>query len=167
MTKVKITKNGNILLKDVRLSFPSIFERSVFEGKEGKYQATFLLPKEDEKGKALIDKLIKEKLQEAKLKVSREKLFIKDGNDIFEEKGYEGYEDHWALKCSTDKDQFQIMDRDGQTLESKEGKKLLYAGARVHGIVGLWIQNNAYGKRVNANLLGIRFTNMTNLLVLE
>jgi hypothetical protein len=36
-----------IKLQNVRLSFPSLFQKAVFEGKEGKFEATFLLDKEN------------------------------------------------------------------------------------------------------------------------
>ena len=38
---------SKVTLKNVRLSFPSLFARSVFDGKEGKFEATFLLNKEE------------------------------------------------------------------------------------------------------------------------
>ena len=34
-------------LKNVRLSFPSLFHKAKFEGAETKYEATFLLDKEE------------------------------------------------------------------------------------------------------------------------
>ena len=37
---------AKIQLKNVRLSFPSIFKRSEFNGEQGKFEATFLLNKE-------------------------------------------------------------------------------------------------------------------------
>jgi len=32
-----------IMLKNVRLSFPSLFKKAVFDGKEGKFEATVLI----------------------------------------------------------------------------------------------------------------------------
>lgn len=43
-----------IMLKNVRLSFPSLFEPTSFQGGDPKYQATFLIPKDD---KANLDRL--------------------------------------------------------------------------------------------------------------
>ena len=41
--------NYKFKLKNVRLSFPSIFKRSEFNGQEGKFEATFLINKEQQK----------------------------------------------------------------------------------------------------------------------
>lgn len=38
-----------------------------------------------------------------------------------------------------------------------EDDEVLYAGCYVNAIIDLWVQNNGFGKRVNANLYGIQF----------
>jgi len=38
-----------------------------------------------------------------------------------------------------------------------ENDNRIYAGCYVNAIVVLWAQNNNYGKRINANLLGVQF----------
>jgi hypothetical protein len=48
-----------------------------------------------------------------------------------------------------------IIDKDKSPLTEDDEK--LYAGCYVNAIVELWYQNNNYGKRVNANLLGVQF----------
>ena len=40
---------NQIIIKNARLSFPSLFKKASFEGKEGKFEATFLIPKSDKK----------------------------------------------------------------------------------------------------------------------
>ncbi len=40
---------ANVKIKNGRLSFPSLFKKATFEGKEGKYEATILFPKSDTK----------------------------------------------------------------------------------------------------------------------
>ena len=40
---------AKIKLNNVRLSFPSLFHKASFQGSEGKYEATFLLSKEEHK----------------------------------------------------------------------------------------------------------------------
>lgn len=145
---------SRIQIKNVRLSFPSLFEKSVFEGKEGKYEATFLLPKEDTKTKKILDNAINELLTEAKIKVKEDMICLKDGDEIFEEKEYEGYEGHWALKASNKKRPL-VIDRDRTPLDSSDEKP--YAGCYVNAIIEFWAQNNAYGKRINANLFAVQF----------
>lgn len=141
---------SKILLNNVRLSFPSLFQRSVFDGKEGKYEATFLIPKSDTKLKAQLDAAIAEAIKAAGIKVPSDKLCLKDGN----ESDYDGYEGAWSLKAANNK-RPTVIDRDKSPIIESDEK--LYAGCYVNAVVGLWVMNNSYGKRVNCNLYGIQF----------
>jgi hypothetical protein len=53
-----------ILLRNVRLSFPSLFEKAEFDGQVGKYEATFLIPKTDVETVNLINNAIKDAMGE-------------------------------------------------------------------------------------------------------
>lgn len=145
------TQQVKIKLENVRLSFPSLFQPSVFEGNSsGKYEATFLLSKDDKKTKAKIDKTIQALIAEAKIKVAADKIAIKDGDDS----SYDGYGDHWSIKASN-KARPLTLNSDKSQLTEQDGK--LYSGCYVNAIIGFWVQNNKYGKRVNANLYGVQF----------
>lgn len=142
-----------IKLQNVRLSFPSLFQKAVFKGQETKYEATLLLHKEDHADtiaqiKEQIKKHIKEDLKGSKL--SAERICLKDGDDF----DYSGYEGHMSFKASNNKRPL-IIDRDKTPLTEDDNR--LYAGCRVNAMVELWVQNNGYGKRINANLLGVQF----------
>ena len=139
-----------IQLKNVRLSFPSIFNRATFDGVDGKYEATFLISKDDVKTKKALDDAIAKLIASAKVKVPADKICLKDGD--FSE--YDGYADNWSLKASTSK-RPTLIDRDKTPLVEADGKP--YAGCYVNAIIDLWLQNNKYGKRINANLYGIQF----------
>lgn len=141
---------SKILLKNVRLSFPSVFQKAVFDGKEGKYEATFLISKEDTKTKAVLDAAIADAIKAAGIKVSGDKLCLKDGDDST----YDGYENTWSLKAANGK-RPTVIDRDKSPIIENDEK--LYAGCYVNAVVDLWVQNNGFGKRVNANLYGIQF----------
>ena len=143
-----------IMIKGARLSFPSLFQRSEFEGKEGKYEATLLFPKSDKKTYNMLIKAIDAAKKEANKKVPESKYFIKDGDEIFEEKEYDGYEGMWAVKAGNSK-RPTVIDRDKTPITEDDEK--VYAGCYVNAIVSPWIQDNQFGKRVNANLLGIQF----------
>ena len=143
-------------LKNVRLSYPSLFKKSIFNGKEGKFEATFLIPKTDTETMALINNAIKAALVEAKIdKIPKDKWCLKDGDDNDDD----NYAGHWAIKASTHK-QPTLLDGNGDDLiidgipVNYDG---LYAGCRVNGLIEIWIQNNDFGKRVNANLYGVKF----------
>ena len=141
---------SKILLNNVRLSFPSVFQRSVFDGKEGKYEATFLIPKSDTKLKAQLDAAIDEAIKAAGIKVPSDKRCLKDGD----QSDYDGYEGAWSLKAANNK-RPTVIDRDKSPIV--EGDEKLYAGCYVNAVIDLWLQDNSYGKRVNANLYGVQF----------
>ena len=139
-----------IIIKNARLSFPSLFQKSVFDGKEGKYEATLLIDKKDEALKKQIDEQIAKKVAEEKVKVPSDKYCIKDGD----ESDLDGFEGNWSLKASNPK-RPTVIDRDKTPLTEDDEK--LYAGCYVNAVIDFWVQNNAYGKRINANLYGVQF----------
>ena len=141
---------ATIKIPNGRISFPSLFKKAEFNGVEGKYEATILFPKTDTKTYDAIMKAIEECKKANKLKVGADKLFIKDGDDV----EYEGYEGHWAVKGSNNK-RPTVINRDKTPLV--EADEVVYAGCFVNAILEPWGQNNNYGKRINANLLGVQF----------
>jgi hypothetical protein len=144
--------SNKIILKNVRLSFPSLFKKAVFDGKEGKYEATALLSKEEHKAViAKIESIIDAECKEAKIKrPTPDKLCLKDGDTI----DYAGYENCFSLKASNNK-RPTVINRDKSPIVEEDD--VLYAGCYVNMVVDFWVQNNGFGKRVNANLLGIQF----------
>jgi hypothetical protein len=91
---------------------------------------------------------IKEKLAGAK--VGADKLCMKDGDDS----DYEGYAGTMSLKAANAKRPL-VIDRDKTPLAESDNRP--YSGCYVNAIIELWAQNNAYGKRINANLLAVQF----------
>lgn len=146
---------AKIRLQNVRLSFPNLFKKAVFSGEETKYEATFLLDKKQHADlikqiEGEIASSIKEKWQGKVKSVPADKLFMKDG-DNFE---YAGYAGNMSVKASS-KTRPICVDRDRSPITEDDNK--LYAGCYVNGIIEIWVQDNSYGKRVNANLLGVQF----------
>lgn len=144
---------AKITLKNVRLSFPSLFQKAVFNGTETKFEATFLLNKEEQADtikqiKDAIADMLKNDLKGAKL--GADKICLRDGDDT----SYDGYEGCYSIKASNSKRPL-VIDRDKTPLAENDGKP--YSGCYVNGIIELWPQNNEYGKRINANLLGVQF----------
>jgi hypothetical protein len=144
---------AKIKLHNVRLSFPSLFRKAVFSGEETKYEATFLLDKEEHADKvseieAAIDRMVRDNLKGAKLK--EDKICLKDGDDI----DYDGYAGKMSIKASNNK-RPKVIDRDKSQLTEDDNR--LYAGCYVNAVIELWAQNNQWGKRINANLLGVQF----------
>jgi hypothetical protein len=144
---------AKIKLSNVRLSFPSLFRKAVFSGEETKFEATFLLDKIAQADKiaeidAAIKLLIKDGLKGAKLPA--DKICLRDGDDV----EYAGYAGHMSIKASSSK-RPMVLDRDRSPLAEDDNR--LYAGCHVNAIIELWAQNNQWGKRINANLLGVQF----------
>lgn len=142
-----------LTLKNVRLSFPHLFQKAAFNGNETKFEATFLLNKESQVEQikalkqAIADKL-KNDLKGAKL--AADKICLRDGEDV----SYDGYAGHMSIKASNAKRPV-IVDRDKSPLTEDDNR--IYAGCYVNAIIELWAQDNQYGKRINANLLGVQF----------
>ena len=144
---------SKIIMKDVRLSFPSLFHKAVFDGKETKFEATFLNDKAKNAAKikeikAAIEGMIKDDLKGSKL--PPDKVCMKDGDSI----DYAGYAGTMSLKASRTKRPI-IIDRDKSPLTEDDNK--FYAGCYVNASLELWAQNNQFGKRINCNLLGVQF----------
>lgn len=144
---------AKIKLQNVRLSFPSLFRKAVFSGEETKFEGTFLISKTDQADKiAEIDNaikaLIKDGLKGAKLPA--DKICLRDGDEV----DYVGYANHMSIKASSSKRPL-VLDRDRAPLTEDDNR--LYAGCYVNAVIELWAQNNQWGKRINANLLGVQF----------
>lgn len=144
---------AKIKLHNVRLSFPSLFRKAVFSGEETKFEATFLLDKDTQADKiAEIDTLIKGMIKDALkgAKLPADKVCLRDGDEV----DYAGYAGHMSIKASTAKRPL-VLDRDRSPLTEDDNR--LYAGCYVNAMIELWVQNNQWGKRINANLLGVQF----------
>ena len=144
-----------IKIQNARLSFPSLFHKAVYRGTETKYEATFLLDKDThaekiKEIKTAINGLIKSDLKGVKL--GADKICFKDGDDA----AYDGYENCYSFKAGSAKTRPMIIDRDKSPLT--EDDERIYAGCYVNATIELWVQDNDYGKRINANLLGVQFS---------
>jgi hypothetical protein len=144
---------AKIKLNNVRLSFPSLFRKATFEGNETKYEATFMLHKEEHADlianiKKQIEAGIKENLKGAK--IPSDKIALKDGD----ESGRDEYEGYYTLKAANNK-RPKVVNRDKSPLA--EDDEVIYSGCYVNAVVDPWYQSNGYGKRVNFNLLGVQF----------
>jgi len=142
-----------IKLHNVRLSFPSLFRKATFEGKETKYEGTFLLNKEEhaevvKKLQAAIKDMIRDDFKGQK--ISADRICLKDGDEI----GRDGYEGTWSIKAGNNTRPVTV-DRSKNPVT--EDDDVFYAGCYVNAIIEFWAQNNGFGKRINANLLGVQF----------
>lgn len=149
-----------LMLKNVRLAFPSLFEAKTVNG-EGKpaFSASFLINPKDPQVKTIqqaIEATAKDKWgakADTVLKAIRaaDKSALHDGNAKAE---YDGYADMLYLSARNQARPL-VIDADKSPLTAADGKP--YAGCYVNASVDLWAQDNAYGKRINASLCGVQF----------
>jgi hypothetical protein len=150
---------SQIMLKNVRLSFPSLFKRAVFKEKETKYEATFLISKDDKETIATINKAIDQFIIENKINkaaIPTDKICFRDGDTFFNKNGepLDGYQGHMSFKASSNAKPHVV---DQRKLPITEEDSKVYAGCYVNAIVGLWFQNNRWGRRINGNLYAVQF----------
>lgn len=145
-----------IKLPNVRLSFPRLFKPKAFrEGQEPRFEATFLLDPSDKTHAKVIQKI--EETAQAILeehfngKVPKSVVMCFGDGDT---KDYDGYEGMFYVSTSN-RTRPTVVDRDRTPLVEEDGKP--YAGSFVNGSITLWVMDNEFGKRVNANLRAVQF----------
>ena len=143
-----------IMLKNVRLSFASLFKTEWYAGADTeKFAATFLISKSDTKTVTAIETACKQALVEkyGEGKVAKGfKMPLVDGDD----KDYKGYQDHYSIKATTKK-RPTLVNRDKTPIVEEDG--ILYGGCYVNVSIDLWVMDNSYGKKVLASLNAIQF----------
>lgn len=142
-----------IIIRNVRISFPSLFTKPVINGQEGKFGAKFILDPEVNKAdiKALesqIAVLLRDKLKNIKL--PSEKKCLRHGDDV----GRPEYEGNFVLS-SSNKVRPVVIDGRQQPVTEEDG--VIYSGCYVNAKVELWAQDNKFGKRINATLIAVQF----------
>lgn len=152
-----------VVLKNVRVAFPSLFEPDSIDGGDERYGAKFIfepkspntklvrdamnavaLEKWEKKGAATLAALKKKD----KLCLKEEPYANKDGEP------YDGFDGAFWVSTSNEA-MPSIKDRNNAQLTAKSGKP--YAGCYVNIVVDIWAQDNKFGQRINAKLLGVQF----------
>ena len=149
-----------VKLTNVRLSFPSLFEAKTVNG-EGKpaFSAAFLISPKDPQI-AMINTAISTVAAEkwgakadAILKTIRaaDKTCLHSG-DL--KANYDGFEGMMYISARNPLKP-SVVDTNRSPLVAEDGRP--YAGCYVNAVLELWTQDNNYGKRVNATLMGVQF----------
>lgn len=161
---------GEVLLKDVRLSFADIFQpgkpQKNDEGETvpGKYKANGLMEKGTEQTKKNIAAIQAAAIEAKKAKwgddekkwpkLKPEKVCLRDG-DLEDWDGYEGCFYISANNASQPVLITRRKDDKGNWIEAKPGE--IYSGCYVNMLVRIWAMDNEHGKRVNASLEAVQF----------
>jgi hypothetical protein len=143
-----------IKINNVRISYPYIFKKGFYEGKENnKYTVTLVLDKSDPnhiEAKKIIDEQINTIYSQTKTARSS----FKDDKFCVKEESEE-FENSWLIKCGNPK-RITIIDRDKTPLTEEDGK--IYAGCYVNVLIDLYYYDKQYGKFILSNIYGIQFS---------
>jgi len=141
--------SNKILLKDVQIAYPSLYRRSVFEGVTGKFQVVIVIKKNKTDHIKKIKSEIENILKENKVKVSAEKLCLRDG-DLRE--GRPEFKDSWYFNALTDKTPL-IFDLSSTPITEEQG--LIVSGCRVNFLTSFWYSQKFKG--ISANYHGLQY----------
>lgn len=149
-------------LKNVRLSFPNLFVATTM-GTDAKekpaFNAAFLIdptdPQVAELNKAM-DAAGREKWGDkaaATLKALRaaDKVCLRSGDLKAQYQGYEGMLYVSARSAARP----TVLNSDKTPLTEQDGKP--YSGCYVNAVLDIYAQDNSFGKRINASLMGVQF----------
>ena len=151
---------ASVLLKDARLTFPALFTAKQVQGQgEAKFSAGFLLPRNHPQLK---------EVEAALLAVATEKWGAKSGevlkalkagdrmcvHDGDSKSDYDGYAGQLFINASN-KIRPLVIDANRNPIEESAGT--IYSGCYVNVKLEFWAQDNQFGKRINASLLGVQF----------
>lgn len=180
MPKINPTTDKEFVLRIAgRASYCDAFEPRVFKNKDGttskpRYKTLILVPKKETTidgvtfGGEEVATAIKTAMKAAKDAkfTGPTKVSIPQGNTCFkngdakDEDGEaqawvsEETEGHYIFSCS-ESEPPTTLNRRAQPCTKADG--LIYSGAYVIAVVKLWVQDNEYGKKINANFKSIQF----------
>lgn len=154
--------NGTIRIDGCRGSYVHLDKPYKGKSQEGessegiaKYSIVGLLPKEThgEVEKLLRDFIEKMKKDNKNVKIAKDKLFLRDGDDQ-DKTEYEGM---WTVSAREERKPF-CRDKSGELVtDIGEIREMFMSGYWYSILIRPWLQDNKYGKRINAGLVGVMF----------
>ena len=152
---------AKVRLENVRFTFPAVHEAKQVNGQgDPKFSISALLPKDHKQlaeVKAAITAAATEKWgakagDVLKQLQAADKICLHDGDA---KSDYDGYTGNFFINASN-KIRPLVIGPGREPLVAADGKP--YSGSYGNMIVEFWAQDNQFGKRVNASLLGVQFT---------
>lgn len=152
--------DGCIRIDNVRASFPHLDKPySKADPKTGvkpeaKFGLTGMLDKKTHvAAKNLCVEVINKIMAENDCKaIAAANKFIRNGNDS----GREEYLGYWTVSARESR-RPTVRNRKGEVMTEQEILNTIYAGCRVNMLIRPWYQDNDWGKRLNAGLVGVQF----------
>lgn len=149
-----------IVLKKVRLAFPTLFEPKAFNAGEPACSASFIIDQSDKANLKVVTDAIRQVATEKwKDKAGDMLKQLKAKGDLCLHEGaekseYAGFDGNYYVS-SRNKVRPIVVDRNKAPLTAADGRP--YGGCYVNVSLDVWAQANEYGKRVNAKLLAVQF----------
>ena len=153
-----------VMIKNVRLSFPDLFEaKAIEEGGKKRFSAAFLVQPNSEQAKLIeseIERVAREKWPKdfakklAQYKAAgNTKCCFYDGNT----KDYDGYADMMVLSAHRPEAQGRplVIDQLKAPLQPSDGKP--YAGCFVNALVEFWAQDDPKYSGLRCTLVAVQF----------
>ncbi len=156
-----------IQLKNVRITYISLFRKNLWQGKETKYQATFIIHKSNEVIKQLQEQI--EVIKKLKFDGKTPKNFfccLKDVDDLKEDNekySAEHYNDSFTLTAKTDYKPLVVESYQNTNPSTGKKEKVLITDEfkiKAGDYVNAFIELTAYdtpGKGISCKLLGVQF----------
>lgn len=162
----KIKQPGDFLLRNVRLSYPSLFTKAVYEGKETKFTTDCVIPKDSEQErliKAEYDKAVNLALEQGVLKKNQITPWVKpvgprtmgimtdcDADpDHYDPENFAGC---WIFKPKANK-RPTVVDRQNQPIDPDSEE--IYGGVRANVYCNFYIYTQN-GGGISSNLQGVQ-----------
>jgi hypothetical protein len=150
-----------MILKKVRLSFPSLWEKTAYGDEEKKFEATFIFKAGDANHRLVLNELdlLKDENDDlnGKLDIEAQCKFLKDGED----KEYDGYGEGTFSVYAKNSREFPIVDADPtkviKEVSEDNSPCKIYAGCYVNARIGLYVWKYKKKVGVGASLNGVQF----------
>lgn len=158
VTNAILYDDGSIKIENVRCSYPHLAKaysgtNENGEAGEPKFSIVTLLPKNTHSAaKDLIKKVIKEEIAKSKLPIGEDGWFLRDGD-----RGAKDENVGMFVISSRESRRPSVRDKRGDVVDQDKIDALFYGGCWVNVLIRPWVQNNKYGKKVNASLIAVQF----------
>lgn len=145
---------------NARLAFPALFEAKAMQGSDSaKFGGSLILAANDKQIKTIneaVEQVAKEKWGAKAADVLKQlratdKVCLHNGDT---KASYEGFSGNFYISASNAVRPL-VVNVDKTPLTSADGKP--YAGCYVNAVLEIWAQDNQFGKRINATLMGVQF----------
>lgn len=150
--------DGTIRVDNVRASHPHLDKPYAGDNDDGgknvpKYAIVGMMDKKTHvEAKDLLVEAMKKVMVGKDFKVASDKRFLRNGDDSDKEE----YAGHWTFSAREVKAP-KLRDENKENVDRADAADKFYGGCYVNVLIRPWVQNNKYGKRINANLLAVQF----------